>query len=150
MSHVHYSTKKFGPISTGHRQWKAEDHCSFIHGYGRYVEIMFSGELDEKGWVVDFGDLRWVKEWLEAQWDHRVLIAHDDKAMRVLKNMHTCGVINMNVMPKGYGPGIEDSARFVFDYVDKQIQDRTQGRCFVTQVRVWEHENNSAICQRAI
>ena len=45
------STKKFGPISTGHRQWKHKGHCSYVHGYGRYVRLSFeASELDECGW----------------------------------------------------------------------------------------------------
>ena len=59
------SSKRFGPISTGHRQWRAQNHCSFVHGYGRFVEITFGCyQRDERGWVVDFGDLRDVKKWL--------------------------------------------------------------------------------------
>ena len=36
------SSKRIGPISTGHRQWKDKGHCSFVHGYGRYVEFTFA------------------------------------------------------------------------------------------------------------
>mgnify|MGYP003656349465 CR=1 FL=1 len=57
------SSKRFGPITTGHRQWRDDGHCSFVHGYGRYVRITFeSSELDERGWVMDFGDLKDVKK----------------------------------------------------------------------------------------
>ena len=41
------STKRFGPISTGHRQWKHKGHCSYVHGYGRYVRLTFeASKLD--------------------------------------------------------------------------------------------------------
>ena len=60
------SSKRIGPISTGHRQWKDNGHCSFVHGYGRYVELTFAcEERDEKGWVMDFGDLKDVKQLIE-------------------------------------------------------------------------------------
>lgn len=147
--HVHFSTKRFGPISTGHRQPRASNHCKFIHGYGRIVIIKFGcSRLDERGWVVDFGSLKWVREWLEREWDHRVLIAHDDPQLRELKNMHDLGLIDLNVVPEGYGPGIEDSARYVFNSVQDKISTLTNKRCWVESVEVWEHENNSAICQR--
>lgn len=144
-----FSTKRFGPISTGHRQWRAVNHCSFIHGYGRTVEVIFgASELDNKGWVVDFGALRDVKEWLEKQWDHRVLIAFDDPKLSELNMMHKHGIININVLPFPYTPGIEMSAKYVFDHLDTHIQEKTGGRCWVEQVRVWEHENNSALYKR--
>ena len=46
------STKKLGPISVGHRQWRDDGHCRFVHGYGRYVQFTFSGELDHRQWVM--------------------------------------------------------------------------------------------------
>ena len=82
------STKKFGPISTGHRQWKHKGHCSYVHGYGRYVRLSFeASELDECGWVMDFGDLRDVKRWIEGEWDHKVLIAADDPLLSQLQKL---------------------------------------------------------------
>ena len=61
------SSKRIGPISTGHRQWKDDGHCSFVHGYGRYVEFTFAcNERDDKGWVMDFGDLKDVKKELST------------------------------------------------------------------------------------
>lgn len=47
------STKRFGPITTNHRNWHAafnanrnSQKCSFIHGYSRYCEIVFVGDYD--------------------------------------------------------------------------------------------------------
>lgn len=142
----YFSSKRFGPISTGHRQWKDNGHCAWAHGYGRIVEIIFWGsELDSRGWIVDFGDLRDVKKWLNDQWDHRILLAHDDPLIDQFKTLETLGGCNINIMPKEYGPGIELSCKFVYDMVDEIINEKTNGRCGVQQVRIWEHENNSAI-----
>jgi len=141
-----FSTKRFGPISTGHRQWRSDTHCSWVHGYGRIVEIVFWGnKLDERGWVVDFGDLRDVKTWLEGEWDHRVLLAADDPLLNQFMILQELGGINVNVMLPPYGPGIEQSCHYVYDEVNDMIQYKTNGRCGVSQVRIWEHENNSAI-----
>ena len=93
------SSKKIGPISTGHRQWKDDGHCSFVHGYGRYVEFTFAcEERDERDWVMDFGDLRDVKKWLEEQWDHRLLLAHDDPFIGLFEGLHKVGVANINII----------------------------------------------------
>lgn len=147
-----YSTKRFGPISTGHRQWRDNSHCSYAHGYGRTVKIIFGAyELDERGWVVNFsrsGPLKGVKEWLEGQWDHRLLLAHDDPRVPDFKEAHEKGMVDVNVLPEEYGPGIELSCKMVYDYVDTQVREHTNGRCWVESVEIWEHENNSAIYVR--
>lgn len=145
----YYSTKKFGPISTGHRQWRAHNsHCRFIHGYGRHVQLTFGCmDLDDRNWVMDFGALKWVKGILEENWDHRVLIASDDPELSTLRRMHAEGLIDMNVMDveKGWGPGIEASCKWVYDNINDAVFTQTAGRVWLTRVEVWEHENNSAI-----
>ncbi len=151
MSKIKYfSTKRFGPISTGHRQWRDEGRCKLAHGYGRYVEVTFGcHELDDKGWVVSFGGLRFFKEWLDSQWDHRLLISSEDPELEAFKGLHARGLVDLNVMDasKGHGPGIEQSCKFVFDYLDPKIRFETKGRCWVKSVRIWEHENNSAMLE---
>jgi len=139
------SSKKIGPISTGHRQWKDKGHCSFVHGYGRYVVFTFAcTERDDKGWVMDFGDLRDVKEWIEDQWDHRLLIAHDDPLLKDFKKIESKGGVDLHVMPEGYGPGIEDSCKWLYDNINPMIKLLTGGRAWIQKVRVYEHENNWA------
>jgi 6-pyruvoyltetrahydropterin/6-carboxytetrahydropterin synthase len=139
------SSKKIGPISTGHRQWKHSGHCSFAHGYGRYVEFTFEcSKRDHRGWVMDFGDLKDVKKWLEKEWDHRLLLAHDDPLLDNFKKLHKLGGVNINIMPEGYGPGIEDSCKYVFDHMNIIIKEKTNGRAWIKSVKIYEHENNWA------
>ena len=91
---MYYSTKRIGPISTGHRQWRDKGHCKWAHGYGRYVKFTFACKtLDERMWCMDFGDLKWVKKWLEDQWDHRMLIASDDPYLKLFKELHEMDAI---------------------------------------------------------
>ena len=141
------STKKLGPISVGHRQWRDDGHCAWVHGYGRYIQFTFEGDLDERQWVMDFGDLKDVKQWLEDQWDHRVMIASDDPQLEKLKEMHALNIMNINVMDvdKGWGPGIEASCKFVHDHVAPMIDKKTHGRVKLSKVEIWEHERNSAV-----
>ena len=138
------STKKFGPISTGHRQWLHDGHCSWVHGYGRNVQITFAcNQLDERGWVMDFGGLKEVKKFLEDEWDHRTLISEHDPLLPDLLELQEKGGININVMYDPYGPGIEQSCLFVFDNVNDLINQKSN-RVWVEKVEIWEHENNSA------
>ena len=139
------STKRFGPITTGHRQWRDKGHCSYVHGYGRYVRLTFEAiELDERGWVMDFGDLKDVKSWIESEWDHRTLIAADDPAIPELKTLEEVGGINLNILPEGYLPGIEESCRYLYDKLNPVIQRKTNNRVEITRVEIWETEKNQA------
>lgn len=142
------STKKFGPISTGHRQWRDDSHCRYIHGYGRYVEFTFAcNELDAKTWVVDFGGLKSIKQWIDAAWDHRTLIASDDPQLKEILDMEAKGLLNVNIMDvtQGWSPSIEGSCKYLYDNLNPRIELMTDGRCWISCVRIWEHENNSAI-----
>jgi 6-pyruvoyltetrahydropterin/6-carboxytetrahydropterin synthase len=139
------STKRFGPISTGHRQWKHDGHCSYVHGYGRIVEITFqSKELDCRGWVMDFGNLKEVKNWFDEEWDHRVLLAYNDPLLNEFKYLADLGGIDINILPKKYGPGIEQSCKYVFDETTPIIKRLTSNRVWISKVKIFEHENNWA------
>tara|TARA_Y100001951_G_C11241663_1_gene240876 strand:- start:50 stop:550 length:501 start_codon:yes stop_codon:yes gene_type:complete len=141
------STKRFGPISVGHRQWRDKGHCKFAHGYGRYVEFTFAcEELDDKGWVMDFGGLKDVKKRIEKEWDHRMLIASDDPLLDIFKELHGKNGVDLNIMnvELGWGPGIEASCKFMYDTISTIITVQTDGRVWIKKVQIWEHENNSA------
>ena len=141
------STKKLGPIAVGHRQWRDGGHCAYVHGYGRYIQFTFEGNLDERQWVMDFGDLKDIKAWIEKEWDHRVLIASDDPQLEKLKEMHELGIMDINVLDvtKGWGPGIEASCKHIYDNVANLIHVKTDGRVKIVKVEIWEHERNSAV-----
>jgi len=139
------SSKRFGPITTGHRQWKHDGHCSHVHGYGRIVEITFkSNELDYRGWVMDFGNLKEVKDWFDEEWDHRVLLAHDDPLLSEFIHIAELGGMDINVLPKEYGPGIEQSCKYVYNEVNPIIDRLTSGAVWISKVKIFEHENNWA------
>ena len=75
----YYSKKKYGHergLSAAFRQWGAESHCRFIHGYSLEFEFVFGAhELDENNWVVDFGGLKELELWLRQNFDHKTLVA---------------------------------------------------------------------------
>ena len=76
------STKTFGHelgLSSAFRQWKAQSHCRFVHGYALAVKFEFEAEeLDVRNWVVDFGSLKSLRKMLEDTFDHKLLVAEDD------------------------------------------------------------------------
>ena len=137
--------------ATGHscafRQWKANSHCNLIHGYALQFELQFGGEkLDEKNWIVDFGGLKPLKEWLKYMFDHTYLIASDDPKNGIFYELEKESLIDLRLVD---AVGCERFAEMVFDKAQEIIQDLYGDRCWVESVTVREHESNSATCRRA-
>jgi len=138
------STKIIELGSCAFRQWKADSHCKFIHGYRLQAKFWFScNELDERNWVVDFGGLKGLKDILEKQFDHTLCVASDDPLLEGFKSLHASGGCDLRVMENGVG--IERTTEWCFNEADTYIRNLTNGRCWVEKVEVWEHERNSAI-----
>ena len=78
----YFSLKKYGHergLSAAFRQWRADSHCKFLHGYSLEFEFEFGAhELDERNWVYDFGDCGWIKTFLEQTFDHKLVIDKND------------------------------------------------------------------------
>lgn len=140
---AHYtSTKNFTGFPCTHRQWKADSHCKYVHGYSRSFYFEFAcSEMTDEFWVMDFGGLKEVKKWLEHMFDHTFLIASDDPYLEKFEQMNKDGVIQLRVLPN---PGMEGTAKYVFDKVDQMVKEQTDSRVWVTKVEVRENEKNSA------
>lgn len=51
-----------------------DDHqCARLHGHNYRVEVVLEGPLNSVGFVRDYGDLKFVKQWIDATLDHRHL-----------------------------------------------------------------------------
>ena len=87
----YYSTKTYGHeegLSCAFRQPLAKhSHCSLLHGYALSFSFKFGCDnLDEKNWVVDFGGLKELKQWLKDNFDHKITVCKDDEQIgRILK-----------------------------------------------------------------
>ena len=132
--------------STGHscafRQWRADSHCNLIHGYALQFELQFgSRSLDEKNWVVDFGGLKELKEWLKHMFDHTYLIATDDPHFDTFVDLADKNLIDLREVE---AVGCERFAELTFDKASSIIADKYGDRCWVESVTVREHESNSA------
>lgn len=50
--------------------------CRRMHGHNYVVVVELSAQLNEYGFVVDFGDLGWFRQLLDDEFDHRHLNEH--------------------------------------------------------------------------
>lgn len=143
---AYYSTKTYGHergLSAVFRQPDAKSHCRFLHGYSLGFKFTFGcDKLDHKNWVVDFGGLKPLKEWLEDKFDHKVVLTHDDPHIEDFRQLEAKGLAELTIFD---GVGVEKFAQHAFNYADLLVRDITDGRCFVVSVECAEHGSNSAI-----
>ena len=146
-----YSSKKYGHergLSAAFRQWRADSHCRFVHGYSLEFEYVFgASELDENNWVVDFGGLKELEDWLKQNFDHKTLVAIDDPMYKIFEEMDEKQVIRMVPVES---TGCEMFAKMAMQYANDLIGRLYGDRCWVESVTVREHGANSATCSIGI
>lgn len=73
----------------GHRLLNYDGKCKYLHGHNGTAILTLEGEqLDERGMVVDFSDIkRVVSTWIDDNLDHRMILHRDDPAVPVLQQM---------------------------------------------------------------
>jgi 6-pyruvoyltetrahydropterin/6-carboxytetrahydropterin synthase len=141
------STKTYGHdigLSACFRQWKAQSHCRFFHGYALAIRVEFAAaELDERHWVVDFGGLKSFKGWLEKTFDHKMLLAEDDPERERILPLIDYGVADIVLVP---ATGCEAFAKLIYECGELWLKDNGyQPRVKMLSVEVREHGANSAI-----
>lgn len=143
--HVYGSSKTYNHsigLSTAFRQWRAESHCRFLHGYAIKVHLEFESDgLDVRNWVVDFGSLKSLKGWLEDQYDHKTLVATDDPELETFQELQSKGLIQLRLV---HATGCEAMARHIYEVAEQWLYDAGYTGVRLKRVTVSEHEGNSA------
>ena len=142
----YFSTKCYGHnigLSAVFRQPNAHSHCKLLHGYSLAFTFKFGcDELDERNWVVDFGGLKPLKQWLEDSFDHKVVIDVNDPKKNDLLLLQTQGLASITQFE---GVGVEKFAEHAWRKADGLVREMTNNRCFCVSVTCAEHGANSAI-----
>lgn len=70
----------------GHRLLDYEGKCRYLHGHnGRVVITLQSAQLDHRGMVIDFSDIKdVVSRWIDTELDHRMILRKDDPVVPLL------------------------------------------------------------------
>ena len=91
---------------------------------------------------MDFGGLKEIKVFLEDKFDHTLLINEDDPEIDFFEQMHQKDLCKLVVLPN---VGMEGSAKFIFEWVQKWLERETNDRVSLFSVECMENEKNSAI-----
>ena len=111
------STKEYvDEFPCAYKQWKADTHCNLNHGYSFSIKFYFgANQLDKRGWVIDYGGLRDLKDILKQQFDHKTIIAKDDPDLEKYRQLERDGILELTVLP---GMGCERIADMLYKYVN--------------------------------
>ncbi len=114
-------------FSAAHRLRGYKGKCENIHGHNWIVEVTVASQvLDELGMVVDFKELKTMAESVINQLDHREM----NELQYFIQN----------------NPSAENIARYIYDSLEAEIQDRLS--CKLVEVSVWENEHSKATYSR--
>lgn len=122
-----YTVTKQIHFCYGHRLLNYTGNCRWFHGHNGLVEIeLFSEELDERGMVYDFTDIKnIVKAWIDEHLDHKMILHRDDPMVSPLREQGE----PMYLLDEN--PTAEAIARIIYEEVAR--------RGFpVAEVRLWE------------
>ena len=118
----------------GHRLLNYAGKCRHLHGHnGRAVITIESDQLDERGMVLDFSDIKKVvSTWIDDNLDHRMILCRDDPAAPILAEM------NEPLYLIDHNPTAENIAKLIYDFtreagfpiVEAQLWETP--RCFAT------------------
>jgi 6-pyruvoyltetrahydropterin/6-carboxytetrahydropterin synthase len=122
---MYYSGKRWGHelgLSACFRQWRAQSHCRYLHGYPLAFEALFRAEtLDANNWVQDFGSLKPVKAYLEQLFDHKLIVAYDDPQGDYISSLAGLDVADVVILPQ---VGCEAFAQHVFEWIEKWLKEQ--------------------------
>ncbi len=117
----------------GHRLLNYSGKCRHLHGHnGRAVIVLRGEELDNRGMLVDFSDIKKsVRTWIDNELDHRMILNESDPVIPILREQGE----PLFLLPDN--PTAENIAKLIYQYT------KSQGFP-VAQVLLWETPNSYA------
>ena len=97
-------------------------------------------ELDDQGFVIDFGGIKFIARWIDENLDHAFLFAESDtegrKMLAAFPHLFKAYIVK-NCSAEGL-------AVHLFDVFDKLIREESNGRAWLKSIRVGEDSKNFA------
>jgi len=112
----------------GHRLLGHPGKCRYLHGHNARAVITLEGDaLDEQGMLVDFQELGAIKEWINAELDHQMILSQEDPLVPILRDA------GERILVVDWNPTAEQLARMIFERV-------AASGYAVREVTLWETE----------
>jgi 6-pyruvoyltetrahydropterin/6-carboxytetrahydropterin synthase len=134
--------KTFRNYPCSHRRWRHDGHCKNVHGYSREFTFTFRAEsLTEEGFVIDFGKLGFIKEFLDEHFDHTLLLDEDDPCLPALREFS--GRFEFAKIVTFPDVGMEGTSRFLHLSLSGRLADLTDDRVWIHSIEVRENDKNA-------
>ena len=135
-------SKIYRDIPLGHRQPFHPGHCSRIHGHNWAIKLTFAAkDLDENGFVVDFGELHYLKDWIDEHLDHAFAFSSADPHRSKIEELAELDLVKPLFIENASCEGL---ARHIFDTFDKLVRSNTGERAWLVSIDLEEDSKNSA------
>jgi 6-pyruvoyltetrahydropterin/6-carboxytetrahydropterin synthase len=124
-------------FDAGHRIVGHGGKCASPHGHTYKAEVFVDAdELDELGFVADFGDVKApIRRWIDDHWDHAFLVnEYDTDMLDALGRVPESKIFHV----RGGNPSAERLARVLFEVAESVLPYRLHS------VRIWESPTSYA------
>lgn len=108
------TAERYHDISCGHRVYGHESKCAHLHGHNYRIHFVIEAPvLDSVGRVIDFSVIKTLLcEWLEQNYDHKMLIWEKDPLLHELAKLDPGGIIQVS-----YNPTTENIAKHLVENI---------------------------------
>ena len=138
-------TKQFR-TETAHRLMNYSGRCSHNHGHSYLWEVTATAEqLDDKGMVADFKDLKAAMKKVLDPLDHATVLNESDPFVRALQNISATNGAQQRLHIVPWNPTAENFAAWAAE----EIQKECPLGVIITKVRVWETATSFAVWEIA-
>jgi len=148
VTYKYTSTKEYvDAFPVAYRQWRADSHCRLIHGYAFTMKFYFgTNDLDIRRWAADYGGLKDLKQILQDQFDHTLLVSQDDPQLEWYLEAQKRGIAKLTILPKLGCEGLADQLyKFVNGvYIPDYWGPGEAERLWCYRVEVRETQSNMA------
>lgn len=112
------TANRYHDISAGHRVAGHESKCAHLHGHNYRVHFFVAApKLDHVGRVIDFSVIKTTLcQWLEDNWDHKMLLWERDPMFLTLQTVDPDGVV-----PVPFNPTAENMGQYLLEVVGPKL-----------------------------
>ncbi|MGE9296351.1 MAG: 6-pyruvoyl trahydropterin synthase family protein [Puniceicoccales bacterium] len=133
--------KTYADIPFAHRQPYHDGHCAFIHGHNWTLTVTFAcRERDQNGFVIDYGKLGFIKEWINDNLDHACVFRRDDP-LRIQLVAAAPEAWKVYLVEDCSNEGL---AMHIHEVLDKLVREASEGRVWVAEIDLLEDSKNAA------
>ena len=135
-------SKSYQDIPLSHRQPFHNGRCSRLHGHSWSITLTFaSDKLDSNGFVVDFGELHYISDWIDEHLDHGTIVCANDPMIENIRSISKQGLLKIVEIESASCEGI---AIYLFHTFNELVRKKTNNRAWLKKIHLMEDSKNSA------